>query len=571
MAGRMAAGYIAIAAPLTVRQMHPVPAERRLSGTALSPGLAIGRPCFVTRKTTAGASPGVTATAEEQRRLAAALAWMARRLEVLARTAAARLGAEAAEIFHAYRMMLEDECFRQQLFEDIAASGMDAGHALSNRFRECRTRLATADSDYLQQRCADLAEIERSILNHLNGIDSCRFCKDTLDCRIDHCHLGNDHILIGRTLTASLPVEVDTHTVGFLVERGSRTSHAVILAHALRLPVVGNIRHLPEAVPLDTVIVVNGDAGEVILNPTQQTLADLRRTLAGRVPAVAVHDPLPHFKVMANIDRAADVGQALAAKADGIGLYRTEIEVLAERRMPGIAEQQARYHGVLEAMGERPVTIRLLDLGADKHADWLQKNHPAIPEGGRGARLLLACPDLLCTQARALARAASRRPINVLYPMVVDLEQFVCLRSLFESCVADLRPALLRHGVMFEVPSACLQARQILEVADFGNIGTNDLIQYLFAGDRTCEDGKGKQCFEHHTVLWRLLKELSRVARRAGKPLSICGELAANPEAAQRIMAAGITRVSTGARHIAAVRRAAWKNRGPACTRITDS
>ena len=543
--------------------MFQLSAEHRLSGTALSPGLAIGRPCFINQKTSTGAGSDAAATDGEQQRLDDALAWMARRLELLARTAAERLGAEEAEIFRAYRMMLEDEFFRQPLFEDVASRGMGAGQALRNRFRECRTGLETADSDYLLQRCADIADIEQGILDYLYGTDSSRFCKDTDACGIGHCRLGNDHILIGKTLTASLPIELDTHTVGFLVEKGSRTSHAVILARALRLPVVGNIHHLPEAVPLDTVVVVNGDAGEVILNPTQQTLSGLRRTLANRVPAIPVYNPLSDFRVMANIDRAADVNQALAAKADGIGLYRTEIEMLAERRMPCAAEQQARYRGLIEAMGERPVTVRLLDLGADKDADWLQKNRSAGPEGCRGARLLLACPELLREQARALARAASQRPINVLYPMVVDLDQFVSLRALFESCVADLKPALLRHGAMFEVPSACLQARQILEVADFGSIGTNDLIQYLFAADRTCQDGVDGQYFDYHAVLWRLIEELTRVANQAGKPLSICGELAGNPEFAQRIMETGITVVSTGAMHIAAVRQAAQKNRSP--------
>jgi phosphoenolpyruvate-protein kinase (PTS system EI component) len=535
--------------------MHPAPAEVRLSGTALSPGLAIGRPCILSHK--AGAEAGPTAGGEQRQRLADALTRMARRLEVLAGTAADRLGTEAAEIFHAYRMLLEDECFRHQLYEDIATNGVDAGEALRNRFRECRTRLSAADTDYLQQRCADILELERGILNDLYGIDSCRLCKDTLDCRIDHCHLGNDHILVARTLTANLPFELDTHTVGFLVERGSRTSHAVILARALHLPVVGNVRHLPAAVPLDTELVINGDTGEVILNPTRETLAELRQALAGQSSAVSVQEPLPDFRVMANIGRITEVEQALSAKADGIGLYRSEIEMLAEPRMPDAAEQETRYRRLLEAVGERPVTVRLLDLGADKHANWLRHNRSAGPQGSRGARLLLACPDLLREQARALARASLRRPINVLYPMIVDLEQFVCLRTLFESSVADLKPASLRHGVMFEVPSACLQARQILDVADFGSIGTNDLIQYLFAGDRTCQDGMGEQCFERHAVLWRLLEELARAANRTGKPLSVCGELAGNPDLTRRIMDTGISVVSTGAAHIAAVRRAA--------------
>lgn len=516
----------------------------------------MGRPCFLSHKASTSTGPDAAAQGGEQRRLADALVWMARRLERLARTAHERLGGEAAQIFHAYRMMLEDKVFRNGLLEDIASRGMGARQALCRRFDACRTQLATAHSDYLRQRCADLADIEHALLDHMAGTDSCRSCKDTDQCGIGRCHLCNDHILIGASLTASLPIELDAHTVGIVVERGSQTSHAVILARALRLPVVGHIDELPEVVPRDAVVVVNGDTGEVILNPARQTLAELGAPPPRGTAAPAVHEPLPYFKVMANLDRAGDVHQALAARADGVGLYRTEIEILAERHMPCAAEQQARYQGLIEAMGERPVTIRLLDLGADKHADWLQENRSPAVAGCRGASLLLACPELLREQARALAQAARRRPVDILYPMVVDLDQFLCLRALFESCVADLGPVPLRHGVMLEVPSACLQAREILEVADFGSIGTNDLIQYLFASDRDRQDGTGAARLERHPVLWRLIGELSRAAGEAGRPLSICGELAGNPELAPRIMEAGLAAVSTGAAHIAPVREA---------------
>lgn len=530
-------------------------AEQRLRGTALSPGVAIGRACFISQKTATAEAADSTC---EQRRLAEALVWMSQRLEALAQVAAARLGVEEADIFHAYRMMLEDQCLRQQLFEDITARGLSAEAAVAKQFETYRAQLGATASGYLQQRSDDIADIGQSILDRLRRNNPGRCCRDTTDCSIGTCRLGNDHILIATALSASLPIELDHHTVGFLVEQGSRNSHAVILARALQLPVVGNIHNLPASIPFDSLVLINGDAGEVILNPAAQTLACLHRTLTDSTRVVPVHDPVPELKVMANINRAADVHQALTAKADGIGLCRTEIEVLAEKRVPGEAEQAERYRVLADAMGERPVTIRLLDLGADKDAEWLSVNSTAGSIAGcRGTRLLLACPELLRDQARALARAAIHRPIDVLYPMVIDLDQFVRLRTLFESCVADLKPALLRHGVMFEVPSACLQARQILEVADFGSIGTNDLIQYLFADDRTCSDGTAGRCFEHHAVLWQLIEQLACTANKAGKPLSICGEVAGNADLTRRIMQAGITVVSAGPGRIAAVRRAA--------------
>jgi phosphoenolpyruvate-protein kinase (PTS system EI component) len=206
----------------------------------------------------------------------------------------------------------------------------------------------------------------------------------------------------------------------------------------------------------------------------------------------------------------------------------------------------------------RGVCIRLLDLGNDKTAEWLK----ATPQRGalvghRGARLLLASPDLLREQARALARASVHGPVQVLYPMISDVEQFLELRALFDQAVVDLKPVGLQHGVLFEVPAACLAARQLMDAADFGCIGTNDLIQYLFAADRSDGDAVSHSRFETAAVLWDLIQSMSRTARQAGKPMTICGELAGNPELTCRIMQSGLTAVSTSPSRIAGVRRAA--------------
>jgi phosphotransferase system enzyme I (PtsI) len=264
---------------------------------------------------------------------------------------------------------------------------------------------------------------------------------------------------------------------------------------------------------------------------------------------------------MANIGQSTDIGDALAAGAEGVGLYRTEMEMLVAGRLLSEAEQAARYSEVLRAMAGKPVCIRLLDLGNDKTAEWME----TTPQGGtlagqRGARLLLARPELLREQARALARASVHGPIHVIYPMISSVEQFLDLRALFDQAVADLQPAGLQHGVLFEVPAACLAARQLMQAADFGCIGTNDLIQYLFAVDRSEGDAAAYSCFETDAVLWELIQRLSRTAAQAGKPMAICGELAGNPELTSRIIQSGLTAISTSPSRIASVRRAAQKS-----------
>ncbi len=487
---------------------------------------------------------------------------MIQRLDVLVGDAEVQLGSGEADIFRVHRMILEDGTFQERLFEAIEGRGLSAEDAVQSQLDLYQKELLAADSEYLRQRVADFTEIQQGLLDRLRRAKPSLCCREMAHCNMGQCRLGNDHILVANELVPSLVIDMDCHTVGFLVEKGGPTAHAAILARALQLPAVSGIENLPAAIPLESEILINGDTGEVILNPSEQTLARHRRALAhSRCHTLQIHGPISELTVMANIECAAGVRDALAARAEGIGLYRTEIEALAEGRLLSEAEQAARYSEVVRAMGEKPVYIRLLDLGADKAAAWLgmpQEDNPAL--GCRGARLLLARPEILWNQARALARASVQGPIHVVYPMIIDADQFRRVRALFEAAVADLNPSNLRHGVMFEVPSACLQARQILQEADFGCIGTNDLIQYLFATDRSNE-GIACDARPDHPVLWFLIEEITRAARETGKPMSICGECAGNPALIQKILEAGLTIVSTSTRQIARLRRAARRNR----------
>ena len=534
--------------------MESVKSEVRLRGVALSQGIALGRACFF-RRISVGADTLIDDPGGEGSRLGGALNWMVERLEALTREAESRLDRELADVFRVHRLILEDPTLRQRLFQIVESEGCTAEHAVERQLGRFQQELKALDLAYMRERVADVADLQRGLLDRLRRASPSRYCKDMPHCRISHCRLGNDHILIAGELTPSLVIEVDDRTRGFLLKKGGRNSHAAILANALNLPAVSGIPHPQETVPPDAQVLIDGDNGEVILNPSADTLRRYRsREDSQRLP---VTDPIPELRVLANIDLAAGLHDALAANADGIGLYRTEIEPLAKGRLLTETEQEARYSAVVEAMGDRPVCIRLLDLGADKTADWLDlptEDNPAL--GLRGARLLLTRPELLRSQARALARASLRGPVRVIYPMIVDLAQFRRLRTLCDLADTDLPPGRLLHGVMFEVPSACLQARSILEHADCGCIGTNDLIQYLFAADRMNAALQEENWFDS-PVLWEVIENLARIAKETGKPLSVCGELAGDPRFTCRIMETGITAVSTTPRRIADVRRAA--------------
>jgi phosphotransferase system enzyme I (PtsI) len=456
--------------------------------------------------------------------------------------------------------MLVDEAFQSQLASMVAEQRCSAEGAVETVLDHYRAQFTAADSEYLRQRAADIDDIERDLLGYLNRERACRRCADAAGCGVRHCRLGHDHILVGEALDASLPIEADHCTRGFVVARGGPNSHAVILARASGRPVVGNIHDPFGAIPVGAQLLIDGHRGEVILNPGEETRARYRLGPAGHRPAFEATAPVPGLQVMANIGQATEASDALAAGAEGIGLYRTEMEVLAAGHWLSEAEQVAAYSAVLRAMADKPVCIRLLDLSNDKTAAWIHErprgNSAADPFG---ARLLLARPELLRDQARALARASVHGPIRVLYPMITSVEEFLRLRSAFDAAVADLRPIGLQHGVLFEVPAACLTAAPLMQAADFGCIGTNDLIQYLFAAQRNQGDTASHSAFETHAVLWALIQSLSWTARRAAKPMTICGELAGNPELTGRILRSGLTVVSTSPSRIAAVRRAARK------------
>jgi phosphoenolpyruvate-protein kinase (PTS system EI component) len=499
-----------------------------------------------------------TGPQHETQRLSNSLKWLARQRSVLARNTDAKLGPEYAEIFEAHRLMLDDESFCTQLQQVIEEKGCSAEKAVETQLNIYMEQFGDADSEYLQQRAADIREIQQALLGHLNRRVACRHCRDAANCSVGHCRQGNDHILVGAEISASLPIETDKHTIGFIVEKGGPNCHAVILARALGYPVIGNIQKLPGCIPPDAQILLNGDTGEVIIDPTEETLSRYRSAFTSGGRNLQRSEPVPGLKVMANIGQCGDVYDAIAAGAEGVGLYRTEMELLVAGRLLNEGEQAARYSEVVKTMAGKPVCIRLLDLGADKTAEWLGTTGQAnAVSGKRGARLLLARPELLREQARALARASNHGPIHVLYPMIVGIEQFLELRTLFDQAVADLQPSGLQHGVLFEVPAACLAARQIMQVADFSCIGTNDLVQYLFAQDRGSGGTAGHTRFETDALLWKLIQQLSSIAREAGKPMAICGELAGDPDLTCRIMQAGIATISTSPSRIAKVRRAA--------------
>jgi len=534
--------------------------ETRFVGLPISAGTAVGKVCLFNERRHSNLAVYRVAgegLAREKNRVLQAIELARIRLDGVVKDVADRIGRAEAQIFEAQQAILDDAVLVKQILECIETLHINAEAAVTQVLDRYESRLLEVNHEYIKERASDIGELRRRLLDVLGNMKPELQCADQ-----EHCQRGRNRIVVAEELTASLTVELDTqHTIGFVTERGGPTSHAAILARALGIPAVSGIKGIHSLLSCGTELLLDGDAGEVIVWPSEETIARARSDRTAAVQAERVVEPVPGLAVAANISYAADVTLALRHQAEGIGLYRTEFEFLAAGRILSEEEQFERYVSVVKAMNGRHVCFRLLDIGGDKGAPFFnlpQEDNPYL--GFRGSRLLLDRTDLLHAQARALARASLEGPVDVLYPMIVEREQFLKLKRLFCEATADVPSGALRHGVMFEVPSACLEARELLEVAEFGSIGTNDLIQYLFAVDRNNE----LVAYDYtpdRPVFWSVLGRIAAAAAQTGRTVSVCGEAAGNPRFLPTLMELGFTTLSVSPRFIPELRLAARRHR----------
>lgn len=530
-----------------------------LKGVPMSEGTALAR-AFVLDAQAAAAIPyykiDPAKIAQEQERLANAMHAASEALEGIKAMATEKVGAAQANIFLAQQLMVQDPELQRQMMESISGELMNAEAALDRTLDKYEALLSEVDNEYISERASDLGEVRRRVLSALGESTA-----TVREARLRELFtLDEPRIIIAKELTPGETVGLDTEKVlGFVTEHGGSASHAAILARSLGIPAVSGLSGICQQVNPGQEILVNGDAGEVVLWPSAATISMCPASRRSRGGAVEVVEPVEGFSVFGNISHPPEVAEVLRQQAEGIGLYRTEIEFLLHDRLLSEEEQYERYASVVKSMQGRPVYIRLLDFGADKHPRFLNLPHEENPcLGYRGARLLQNEPDLFRPQARALARASQHGPVWIMYPMIVDMAQFIILREMFRQHVEDLAHGEIKHGVMFEVPSACLEAEMLLALADFGSIGSNDLFQYLFAVDRNNE----RVSYDYNPdrpVFWSLLESLAAAAEKAGKPLSLCGEMGSRPEYIPRLMQMGIRTVSVSPRLIGLARVAAQR------------
>ena len=524
-----------------------------MKGLPLSPGLAIARVCMFNERRHSNL-PIYKVKGEgielEIGRVKRAIEIAGRKLDELKNQVKKRIGKAEAEIFVAQKMIMEDKTLIEKVSDLITNHFINAENAISSVLDSYEARLQKVDNEYLRDRASDFGEVKRRILDVLSDM------KPSLQCTDEkHCQRGKNRIIVAEELTPSLTVDLEAEQVlGFVSERGGQNSHGAILARALGIPAVSSLPEFRNRVGCGTELLINGDTGEVVIWPKEDTIIRARIEHEKPIRQPTASDPVVGLKVMANISLATDVKEATHMKAEGIGLYRTEMEIIATGKLLSEDELYKRYSSVVKAMKGLPVIFRTFDVGSDKPFPFLNippEQNPSL--GFRGARLLLGKKELLQGQARAMARASVHGPIHIMYPMIIDLAQFLELKTVVEDAIRDIPKGTIKHGVMFEVPSACLDAREILEHADFGSIGTNDLIQYMFAIDRN-NDFVAYDYKPARPVLWKMIKIVADAATATGKSLSVCGELAGDPIYLSKIMNLGINTVSVNSRLIPGIR-----------------
>jgi phosphotransferase system enzyme I (PtsP) len=518
-------------------------------GEGLSEGVAVGRvvlhePRVKIEKMIAENS------AAELVRLEAAIGAMRDSVDHMLDSSELDLTGEGREVIEAYRLFAYDQGWRQRM-RDAINTGLTAEAAVERVQDDMRLRVARLGDPILRERAHDLDDLARRLLRHLTGEEQVA------------SELPENAVLVARALGPADLVDYGRgKLVALVLEDAASTSHVAIVARSLNVPLVGSAEGATDAARNGDQIAVDGDAGEVYLRPMPNVVAsfETKRALrANRVAQFAQLRDLPAvtkdgvpIKLMMNAGLMLDMPHLEESGADGIGLFRTELQFMIGETMPRLSDQIAFYKQILEAAGDKPVVFRTLDLGGDKvlpYARWEREENPAL--GWRALRIALDRPALLRYQIRALLNAAAGSTLRVLLPLVSDVAEFNQARALIDREVERARllsrpqPRQVLVGAMLEVPALAFMLPQIMRSADFVSIGSNDLFQFVFAVDRT-NPRVARRYDPLNPASLTLIRLIVKSAAEAGGggELSLCGEMAGKPLDAMALIGVGLRSLS---------------------------
>lgn len=543
-----------------------------LRGLPVSKGIGIGFPIFF-----AGAEDEIPEVAiskkeveKEIERYRKALDLSRKDVENLQRMSLQEGPPEIVAILGTHLEMMQDPLLTTVIEDRIRKQQQNTESIFQNLIEEYKRRFSTLQDSYFQERVRDIVDVSRRILGHLRPLQ-----------RIKMGEMPHNSIILTHELVPSETVEANASLISaFVTAVGGITSHAAIIARAKGIPYVANVdvKQLKRT-ELHSLI-VDGAEGLVIVNPTRQTLKKYQETKRAHLERYKLLKSASHLKgetidgyevrIFANLENPKEIDLLLKHGANGIGLYRSEYLFLSRREFPSEEEQFEIYKKMAKSLRGRPLVIRVFDIGGDKKIDLSPHDpdakyfraighelNPAL--GCRAIRFLLRFPDLLEKQLRAILRASHYGEIHILIPMVSDLTELRQVREKVRSLTLELKKKGIKVaknipiGCMIEVPSSVIMCDALAEEADFLSIGTNDLVQYVLAADRS-NPSTSDLYFSTHPSILRLIRMVVASANRARKPVILCGECAADPAMIPLLIGLGIREFSVAARHIPLVK-----------------
>jgi phosphoenolpyruvate-protein phosphotransferase len=535
-----------------------------LRGLPASPGLALG-PARCLRPAEPEAPPArVDDPAAELERLRAAMDRVAAEVRGLRDRVAAAGRPREAEIFDAHLLLLSDQALLEPA-RRAAAVGANPVRAWVDACEDAARAWEAVEDDYLRARAWDLRGLARQVLAALADAPPPA--------------IRGEGIVVAVDLTPAETVRLDRALVrGIATARGGPTSHMAILARSLGIPAVAGVGRDLLGIAEGTPLALDGDRGEVHVDPPaevargfeerirERTEAERRARVAARAPATTLDGV--GIEVAANLGHPDEAPAAVELGADAVGLFRTEFLFMGRDRMPSEEEQETAYRAAAEALGGRPLTIRTLDVGADKPLPYLRLAPETNPFLGlRGIRLALAEPEVLRAQLRAIVRVAADHPTRVLFPMVTTVRELREARRILEEERARLGGPSLEVGAMIEVPAAALRADALAALVDFLSIGTNDLTQYALAAERGTERVAGLADPLHPAVL-ALVRATVEGAVRHGRRVGVCGEAAGEDAAVPLLVGLGVRELSVAPPRIPAVKEGVRRIRAVAAREL---
>ena len=525
-----------------------------LQGIAASDGIAIAKVYTLTEPDLTVTKVTVEDSEKEVSRLDDALAASIKDVELIKETALKNLGKEEAQVFDAHLMVLSDPELIGQVKDSITSNKVNAESALKEVTDMFISIFAgMEDNPYMQERAADIRDVSKRILAHLLGVKvpSPATIKDEV-------------IIVAADLTPSDTAQLNRQYVkAFVTDIGGRTSHSAIMARSLEIPAIVGTKEVTSIAKDGDIIIVDGLAGDVFLNPSEEVIAEYRAKAEAFAAQQAEWEKLKDSKtytkdghqveLAANIGTPKDLEGVVHNGAEGVGLYRTEFLYMDSHEMPTEEDQFEAYKAVLEGMNGKPVVVRTMDIGGDKELPYLPLPHEMNPFlGYRAIRISLHEPAMFRTQLRALLRASVYGKLRIMFPMIATLNDFRGAKALLEEEKAKLIAEGvavsddIQVGIMIEIPAAAVLAHQFAKEVDFFSIGTNDLIQYTMAADRMNE--RVSYLYQpYNPSILTLIKHVIDSAHKEGKWAGMCGEMAGDQTAVPLLVGLGLDEFSMSA------------------------